>query len=363
MSKTVKQCNKTYFHELDLLRFIAALAVVFFHYTFLNALMINEVPTYHILGDFTKYGYLGVELFFMISGFVILMTTINKSPVDFVISRVSRLYPAFWIALCLTSISILFFVVDDLKGLSFSRFLSNLSMIPEYLGKENIDPVYWTLQVEIKFYFWIFLIVMLRKIGNIENFIIAWLFFSILETFHFMHEYTHFLIIPEWAPYFSAGALFFIVKTQGFNFRRGLLLFLSYILSIHYAVLGSVEKTNLYEINFSPIIITALITLFYLLFIWIISSRNASKRSHYIVLIGALTYPLYLTHNVLGEIIFTNFGKHIDQYTLLFIVIFLMLMLSFFISRYLEPKIGKLMKSKLSTTFKQFFMQKPKVTT
>ena len=103
MSQSITQNNKTHYNELDLLRFIAALAVVFFHYTFLNAVRFNQIPTYPILGDFSKYGYMGVELFFMISGFVILMTTINKSPVDFVISRVSRLYPAFWIALSLTN--------------------------------------------------------------------------------------------------------------------------------------------------------------------------------------------------------------------------------------------------------------------
>jgi len=351
-NKTLNQWNKAHFYELDLLRFLAALAVVFFHYTFLNAVISKEIPTYPFLDDFFKYGYLGVELFFIISGFVILLTTINKSPVEFVISRVTRLYPAFWIALSLTTISILIFIADDLKGLSFNKFLLNLSMIPEYLGTENIDPVYWTLQVEIKFYFWVFMIVMLRKLGNIENFIMAWLFLTILETFHFMHEYTHFLIIPEWAPYFSAGALFFLIKTQGFTLQRGLLLFLSYLLSINYAVQGALDKTTQYETNFSPMIVSALITAFYLLFIWIISSRKTYRKSRRLALISALTYPLYLIHNVLGEIIFTHFGQHINQYILLILVVALMLIISFVMSRFLEPKLGKMLKLKLTTAFK-----------
>ena len=352
MSKPEIHQNRTYYHELDLLRFVAALAVVFFHYTFLNALVFKEIPTYQGLDNIFKYGYLGVELFFMISGFVILLTTINKSPVDFVISRISRLYPAFWIALSLTTISILVFVADDLKGLSFSKFLMNLSMVPEYLGTDNIDPVYWTLQVEIKFYFWVFMIVMLRKIGNIESFIMGWLFLSILETFHFMHGFTHFLVIPEWAPYFSAGALFFIIKTKGLNFQRGLLLLLSYLLAINYAVQGAIERTTLYETYFSPIVVALLITTFFLLFIWITSTSQTYKKSRLLATIGAMTYPLYLIHNTLGEIIFSHLSAHVSQYTLLFIVILLMLSISFAMSRYLEPNLNKLLKSKLSTALK-----------
>ena len=225
-------------------------------------------------------------------------------------------------------------------------------MIPEFLGKENIDPVYWTLQVEIKFYFWVFILVMLRKLENIESFIIVWLFMSILEIFHFMHEYTHFLIIPEWAPYFSAGALFFIIRTKGLNIKRGLLLFLSYLLALNYSIEEASQKTSLYESDFSPIVVFALITAFYLLFIWTINTKKVHLKSRHLALIGALTYPLYLTHNVLGEIIFQHFALSINQYTLLISVIVLMLIISFFISRFLEPKISKIMKSKLLITLK-----------
>jgi peptidoglycan/LPS O-acetylase OafA/YrhL len=346
------QRNKAHFYELDLLRFLAALAVVFFHYTFLNAVISKEVPTYPFLEDFFKYGYLGVELFFIISGFVILLTTINKSPVEFAISRVTRLYPAFWIALILTSISILIFVADDLKNVSFNRFLLNLSMIPEYLGTENIDPVYWTLQVEIKFYFWVLIVVSLKRLGNIEGFIMAWLFLSILEIFHVMHEYTHFLIIPEWAPYFSAGALFFLIRTQGFNLQRGLLLFLSYLLSVHFAIEGALEKTLLHEIYFSPIVVITLISLFYLMFIWVISLKRTNLNSPRLAIIGALTYPLYLIHNVIGEIAFRHFTQHTNKYLLLILVLVFMLIISFIMSRFLEPKLGNLLKLKLTRAFK-----------
>jgi len=70
----LKKQTKAHFFEIDLLRFLAAIAVLFYHYTFAgfedNP---NLVPVeYPFLAEFTRYSYLGVNLFFLISGFVIL---------------------------------------------------------------------------------------------------------------------------------------------------------------------------------------------------------------------------------------------------------------------------------------------------
>src|SRR4051812_19156660 len=85
---------------LDGLRFLAALAVMFFHYTAAEKLLWGnpsrlEFPTMNLL---TRYGYLGVQLFFVISGFVILMTAYGRNVEEFVASRFSRLFPAYWVA-------------------------------------------------------------------------------------------------------------------------------------------------------------------------------------------------------------------------------------------------------------------------
>lgn len=95
-------------NEIDLLRFLAALAVVFFHYSFRGYAADGlSVMSYPLLASVSKYGYLGVELFFMISGFVILMTAAHAGLRDFVISRVVRLYPAFWACCTVTFLVIL----------------------------------------------------------------------------------------------------------------------------------------------------------------------------------------------------------------------------------------------------------------
>lgn len=87
------------YHEIDLLRFVAAFVVLLYHYVFrgYNHDQLSPVE-YPFLGSIFKYGYLGVELFFIISGYVVLMSAYHKTVREFFISRVVRLYPAFWIA-------------------------------------------------------------------------------------------------------------------------------------------------------------------------------------------------------------------------------------------------------------------------
>jgi peptidoglycan/LPS O-acetylase OafA/YrhL len=61
---------------------------------------------YPLLAPVAKYGYLGVDLFFMISGSVILVSTANASFKGFFVSRIVRLYPAFWACYRITFLTI-----------------------------------------------------------------------------------------------------------------------------------------------------------------------------------------------------------------------------------------------------------------
>src|SRR5881394_93905 len=94
-------------YEVDLLRFFAAMSVLLFHYCFRGyAADGMSVMPYPTLAPVAKYGYLGVDLFFMISGFVILMSVSSGSLRDFFVSRVVRLYPAFWVCCTITFLTI-----------------------------------------------------------------------------------------------------------------------------------------------------------------------------------------------------------------------------------------------------------------
>ncbi len=85
--------------ELDLLRFVAAVMVLLYHYTWrAQAIPDLDAPDYPTwINSWSRYGFLGVELFFFISGMVIFHSAANASARGFLLSRVVRLFPAYWV--------------------------------------------------------------------------------------------------------------------------------------------------------------------------------------------------------------------------------------------------------------------------
>jgi peptidoglycan/LPS O-acetylase OafA/YrhL len=166
---------------LDVLRGLAASAVVVYHYTFDFQRVLghrNGSPLFSF-----KYGSLGVQLFFIISGFVIFMTLNRcRTSTDFVRSRFSRLFPPFWCALALTAI-VLHFCPIPKRSASLPRIAVNLTMVPGLFGVGTIDPVYWTLQVELLFYGMMLLLFATGHLRRAIWFMLGLLAFSLLLKF------------------------------------------------------------------------------------------------------------------------------------------------------------------------------------
>lgn len=135
--------------ELDALRGIAAVLVMLFHYTAkYQELYGHESP----LAISLPWGHYGVNLFFMISGFVIFMTLHRiQRPLDFVVSRFSRLFPAFWAAVAITFVLVRLLDLPD-KTVGVSAAGLNLFMIHGLFHIPHVDSVYWTLEIELIFY-------------------------------------------------------------------------------------------------------------------------------------------------------------------------------------------------------------------
>lgn len=130
-----------YLPWLDCLRGIAAVLVIFSHFVWTP-----YAEQQGLLHYIFSPGQFGVALFFCISGFIIPMS-VSKDGfgrlTKFLIHRLFRLYPIYWIAIILAAC---------LYGASFESTFVNLTMIQRYLGSRDILPVAWTLQVELAFY-------------------------------------------------------------------------------------------------------------------------------------------------------------------------------------------------------------------
>ena len=110
------------------------------------------------LSPFARYGFLGVHLFFMISGFVVSMSAEGRSAREFFTSRVVRLYPAYWAAGLLTVAAVTLLGADHLKP-TFDQWLVNLTMMQQFFDVRDLEGVYWSLTPSsIKFYLLVFLL-------------------------------------------------------------------------------------------------------------------------------------------------------------------------------------------------------------
>jgi len=135
---------------LDSLRGLAALAVVLFHYTTGYESRFGPFASRPLF--YVPHGHFGVELFFCISGFVILGTIERSSSMTrFAIARFARIYPAFLVCalISLTTIRAAHFNFPDLDA---TNLLWNATMLTGLMGSPSIDPSYWTLSYEVLFY-------------------------------------------------------------------------------------------------------------------------------------------------------------------------------------------------------------------
>lgn len=350
------------FYEIDLLRFLAALSVLFFHYTFRGYAADDMSPlAFPALGEVFKYGYLGVDLFFIISGFVILLSARNRSSVSFAISRIIRIYPAYWIGVSLSAL-VMFAYGGERYPVSAVQYLVNLTMVHEAFGIDHVDGVYWSLIVELKFYALILILIAIRQMDRMLYFFTAWLAAAYASYFLDVPGIVESMLILKWTPYFVAGAIFYLIKTQGISIARLSILALCYVLSLLNG-LRALELVSIhYKSELSSAVVIALISVFYGFFLLLSLGKTEFFNVKHFTTVGALTYPLYLVHQNIGFIFFQRFHDEGSRYVLLFVMTVIALSLAYLINKYVEQRYALKLKEALtrsSEALKNIVMGRP----
>ena len=289
---------------LDALRGIAALAVVLFHYT-MNA----GHPAYGL-----RLGVTGVDLFFIISGFVIFMTlTRTKTARDFIVSRFIRLYPTYWACVTFT---FLLHAAHAMRHHSFTlnyleQYLGNLTMFQHYLGLPDIDGPYWTMIVEMVFYLTMLLIFMAKQLPRIERIgsvIMAVCFLTYAVASRVRPEIyltiDFFYPLLNHFPLFFAGILFYLIKHDRPTVARYAMLCSCFIASLF--VYHNLVRN--YFISYTEH--AAMLVLYYLVFTLYINSKLSYLAQRPIIYLGTISYALYLVHQSLSLFFLRPFLRH-----------------------------------------------------
>jgi len=346
------------FNELDLIRFLAALSVVLYHYTFRAYAGGHYSPVeFARLGQVTRYGWLGVELFFIVSGYVVLMSSYNKTIKQFFLSRVTRLYPAYWVGCTATFLVVRFFgphaPTPGWEGFAVTlhQYGYNLTMLQEFLGVDILDTSYWSLRYELVFYFLIAIVLGWKLFKHLDVLLAGWLLYTAVAG-PFATTMLAGLLIPKYSAYFVSGMLFYLLQNKLGNRRLQLLLLaVAFLVALRSMRAETNALSTYFHTPLSFAITGTALVGFYLLFGLIITRSLDLSRFTWLPTLGAITYPLYLLHGNIGFVVF-HVTVGLNKYLVLTTLVLVMLAISYVVNKYVEKpgskQIGSLVNKGLA---------------
>lgn len=302
---------------LDGYRALAVMLVLFFHYTVRWTLPYdasNHLPSGGVFSGITlfQYGWIGVELFFVISGFVILMTLERcKSVTDFAMRRFARLWPPLFAAASLTALIVWTIGPSDWR-VSWESYLSSILLVnPALVGKlthhphmDWVDGAYWSLWVEVRFYALACLCYWIAR----RKFVRLWLVLQLAVTALTLwsggvaspklNAWLELVIFLPFFPYFTIGTCLYEIYSGG-PLRRDALA--GIILAGLTVIYSAGSGANIYA-PYNPIIcVAANAMILGLFFLFAAQSPIVSLfQAKPIVVLGQASYSLYLIHQFIG---------------------------------------------------------------
>lgn len=335
---------------LDGLRGIAILLVIFFHaYNGENIRILPHDSDFPII----KFGWLGVELFFLLSGFVIFMTLDKTSNFkSYLYKRWLRLFPAMLIASVLIYSTFGLFpdrphgippnLLSILPGLTFTlpSWWSSLLGVDVQI----LEGSFWSLYVEFKFYIIAGITYYLFGRKFLAPILVGLFVFSALiqslsstfdfQVFHLMQKVSSALDLKHFG-WFAAGSLFYTYHQTKQNkwFYYALILAVFSSITIRRAspdfsldiFIGALMITLLFASSLKSVVVQRLLETKVLLFF------------------GLISYPLYLIHDNALISMITQLAVHADSlpaYSYPFAPLILLTLTAYFIAKYLEPRLS-----------------------
>ena len=292
------------------------------HLDFLRTLAIISVLFFHLGFDFFKYGFLGVDIFFILSGFLMykyFQTEFNNKRVfKYYLNRAFRVIPLYLIANLIVLLISFFYLISPhefyliIKHYFFSSyFLPNVGYWSEesYFGSTIFKPLlnFWSLGVEIQYYL-IFPLIFLFIKNRFNTKILILIFLSLTGyvLFNSISPKTSFFLLPTRLWEFLLGIYCAKYFKKLNNFKTNIFGSISFIFIILFLIFLSFEQFYILEKNFYLFtIIIAIFTSVILIF-----GINKSLIENFLLkkiflTISKYSYSLYVVHFPI--IVFINY--------------------------------------------------------
>lgn len=286
--------------ELDALRALAAINLMLFHFTHVYSAKYGFTSD---LGFNFPFGKYGVELFFMLSGLVNAMTLLKKRQAgEFLASRFIRIFPSFLLVISLNLVLINFLPLSEHNTLTSGQIAANATAMPGLFGYTCLEPVTWTLQIEILFYA---ILLVFFASGALERPLIPLMWYMLLcaagtsyvgslevESFGAAHLATatwlQDALLLRYMPLFAIGVLVQQIRSKSGDWRwnaGGILIAASvfHLIDNH---------------DHNPAATALLIGLLFAS----VYQKLPVLRTKPLIYISGISYSLYLLHNNLGSV-------------------------------------------------------------
>ncbi len=326
---------------LDGLRFLAAAGVLAYHFTArqTDAWGRDLAEVAPDVAGWAVYTSLGPELFFVISGFVILMTAWGRPVPDIVGSRVGRLFPGYWVAVLATGTLLLF--VWPGKHVTGDQVLVNLTLLQSLFDVGHVDGVYWTLWVELRFYL---VVVLLAAWGVTRRrvlwFVALWPAAAVLARAVGPSELVTLLVAP-YAPLFAAGMALYVIHRCGHALVPWLLVVGNAAVAVAALLPARMDSLGRNSVvRPDPVLLGLALTGCVGLVALVALTPLSRWRWAGLTAAGALTYPLYLTHEYWGLWVVHLLAGRAPVAVVLAAAVAVSLLLAWLIHRYVERPCG-----------------------
>lgn len=291
---------------LDLLRLAAVGAVILYHYGFWGPSSHGETQVaLPALGAFAQYGFLGVPVFFAISGFVIAYSAEGRTPVGFAIARFSRIYPTFVLCMTLTFVATILFGAGHFE-VTTRQWFANLFIAAPMLGQPYVDGVYWSLVIEVAFYAWVAVLMALGLFPRrIDAIILVWLAITIANELTIDAPIFEKVFMADDSAFFAVGLLIY----QRYRGRHDVRWWALSALSLGTAVFQAIHKLERLGVHahssYDPRVVAGICILGLAMVYLATRIERVLLPAKIVLAVGGITYPLYLLHMQLGYVVFT----------------------------------------------------------
>jgi peptidoglycan/LPS O-acetylase OafA/YrhL len=328
--------------ELDYLRGLACLMVLFFHY-------LARGPKAGWTGQahfpwaegVAMYGHYGVQLFFMISGFVIYKSATGRTVGAFAKARFWRLYPAYWVGILITTAFVLLTQTSGFQ-VSLRDFLWNFTMFQSWAKAKSVDGAYWSLMVEMLFYIYIGIAIYLGLIRRTYLIVSGWLMICALNV-GLRSFWIDTLFLAQWGAFFSIGILCYRLREGD----KSPLLKCLLLIAILLACLRTYVDISV-AMKATATIDIVLVLFLSLFFVFCVYRPSSIKSSRYSNLFGDLTYPVYLVHQFAGYILMSALVLYLGSVLSLICTVILVLAIGFVMNQMVEKRLVGYLKLRFS---------------